>query len=241
VAADQSTSLGAAPAPTSTVQSTPVDGRAIANEMTPPTAPRSAVFAGSGVGLLLGVAVGMSASPVVAVLIGAITALLGAILGFSSSAGDVAGMPGSQRSRQWGVGAFGLACTVGLLSGVAIRANDLLSPTPEREFQRWSAAKFDSGTARSIVAYRLAGIVPEGATLDPAAVARSRSSSVLFGASPQVCDQLDPKKLNGAENLRTAFSVQGGRWNDAARLVEGLDASRQLAILTTSWRLACEH
>src|SRR5438105_4710037 len=77
---------------------------------------------GGGLGLLTGILVGMSSSPVVATVLGAISAALGGFLGFqkpdsTSSSSDVR------------LGAFGVFCVAAIFLGVYVRAHNLASPT----------------------------------------------------------------------------------------------------------------
>src|ERR1700744_6070560 len=81
------------------------------------------LFAGVGLGLLVGVLVGLSSSPVVSVVVGALAAGMVTLLGFarSSKDGDSSYAEGSVIR----LGGFGVACAAAVLLGVAIRTHSL--------------------------------------------------------------------------------------------------------------------
>jgi hypothetical protein len=92
------------------------------------------LFAGVGLGLLVGVLVGLSSSPVVSVVLGALAAGMVTLLGFarSSKDGDSSYAEGSVIR----LGGFGVACAAAVLLGVAIRTHSWLSPSIANQVPR---------------------------------------------------------------------------------------------------------
>src|ERR1700678_1745027 len=77
---------------------------------------RLQLLAGIGLGLTVGLLVGMSTSPVVATLLGAIAGGLVLLLGFTSK-GQTDAADRATESAGWRLAGFGMACAIALLMG----------------------------------------------------------------------------------------------------------------------------
>lgn len=108
------------------------------------------LFAGGGVGLLFGVIMGSSVTPTVAIMLGALTTLLGGILGLNDSLFN--------NAKALRIGAFGIACVVGAWTGIYVRSHNLLAPTPEQIKQKYMAAGFSESQALEFVAMKEFGV-----------------------------------------------------------------------------------
>jgi hypothetical protein len=107
---------------------------------------------GGAMGMLLGILVGLSRSPVVGEITAALAALLVAFFGFKSDAASPAA-PGNLRR----IGAFCVAFALFVLLAVWIRANDLLASTPTKRVAAWTSAGFSEHDARALVAAQSTG------------------------------------------------------------------------------------
>jgi hypothetical protein len=107
------------------------------------------LFSGAGIGLLLGFLLGLSSSPVVGVVVGALAALVASLAALVASlAALVASLVGvripgkgdasapdhavSAAQRKLAAvrgGTFGFTCLLGVIVGLYIRTHDSLSPT----------------------------------------------------------------------------------------------------------------
>ena len=85
------------------------------------------VAAGSGMGLLVGVLLGLSVAQAVGGVIAALSALIGGFLGLTGGGG----------ARSWRTGAFGLACVIGVLLGLFVRSGAVLAPSIEQDVAQW--------------------------------------------------------------------------------------------------------
>ena len=135
-------------------------------------------FAGTGLGLLVGLLLGMSSTSVAGIVVAALTAGLGAFFGLARSDGP---------DRTVRIGCFGLACAVAAIGGVTVRAGPWLERDVGSEVARWTKAQYPPEEARTLVAYQLLGIRPTGrevGTLPPSPVP-------LFAGHSDLCSRLE--------------------------------------------------
>jgi hypothetical protein len=167
------------------------------------------VFPGLGIGLLVGFLVGLSVSPVVSGLLTTLGGLLAAILGIQPG-GDAE----TARFRVNGtrIGAFGLACVLGVLGGMTLRIRDVLAVPMEKQVAKWVAAGFDTKEAQRLAVFQKTGLLAstqEGGKVELSASELPKAqASVLFNALSEVdlCEKVnldqfgsDPK--NQAEQM----------------------------------------
>jgi hypothetical protein len=187
-------------------------------------------------GLLVGFLIGLSITPVVGSVIAALTALLGAFLGLtdrltaSSEHGD---------GKPWRVAAFGLACSVGVVLGITVRANNLLVSSPKARVAAWTDAGFSGDRARELVTYSEFGLRPSNATAEDDKRGVGPQSGVLFGASEADCTQLRREAYGTNADRHRAFTIFGGQWKTLADSVESLPTQARAEALEAAWQLAC--
>ncbi len=130
----------------------------------------SQIFAGIGIGLLVGIIVGLSVSPVVKTILGTLAGLLAAFLGlqdsFFSKQKEQDSSKVESRMKMSGIrsGSFGLACVLGILLGIVLRTNEVLTISVKEHVGRWVEAGYDSSTARDLVVYQRLRIMPDSAS-----------------------------------------------------------------------------
>ncbi len=172
----------------------------------------SALGAGAGVGLVIGIVMGLSNSPVVGIILGSLSAGLLALLGLSGGKDDIAS---SAR-----IASFGFTCVVGIILGIAMRTHSWLSPTPSEELARWTAVRFSDDEARRLVLFERIGILPKEWSL-VAQQPNTPLSSFLFASTssddcgyltsvryPQVADQIKKFVDKGGEFAKFGVIVQ---------------------------------
>lgn len=173
------------------------------------------VFSGASIGLLLGLLVGLSTSPVVALVVGALAALLSAVVLPQAKGGAVDTTPTRQLAAAWRSGALGLAAIVGLTAGLWLRTHDALSPprpTLAQQVAAVQAAGFGAEEARRLVASREfpaahAALAPTGAAA--AAATADHRSSVLFSADASSCERLAPSRFKNVAVAAAAYEAAG--------------------------------
>lgn len=167
-------------------------------------APWAEAFAGAGFGLLLGVIIGLSATPVVKDVILALTGLLAVFLGLQVGSGTDVPLVGNNRSHPARIGTFGLATAAGLVLGMFLRLANPFQEDPEIDATRWAKAFGDNTVlAHQAMLYERFGVEPELWRFDPsgegsaAKINQAQADSQrggLFGVlqRPNLCDDLDP-------------------------------------------------
>jgi hypothetical protein len=225
----------------------------------------SMASATSAMGLLLGVLVGLSATPTVGVLVGALVTIMSAVLGFAErlpAGSAAASIEGDANVRRFGVAALCCACLVGVLSGVILRTRDALAPTPKESVERWEAAGYSRTQAQSIVAWRATGRVLNNGAAAPSPASDPKGASVaetvtveatglvatppgldrtlLFAPARLDCLRLNPADYSDASIMQRAFDAEGGKWQAFARSVEAFGVSQRVAALKAGWSLVFE-
>jgi hypothetical protein len=179
-------------------------------------------FAGIGLGALFGLLMGLSVAQTVGGVIAALAAVLAGFFGLSDK--GVIGSPAR-------VAGFGLAAVAGIVGGVALRAQDTLSLTPQQAVARWTTAGYPAEEARSLVTFERLGIRPQGREV-AAPPQPGRQTALFSGAAPGDCQRL--AGIEDAGEVLLQFEALGGTW---AQLVPALRATPQAAVLIKE--LAC--
>ena len=129
-----------------------------------------ALGAGVGVGAVVGIIMGLSASPVVGTVLGALSAGLLVLLGLNNRPSDALS---SLR-----VAAFGIACMAAILLGIAVRTHSWLSPNVHEEVARWTSAGFSPQQAQQLVLFERTGILQKDWSTTTKSAASSSELSV---------------------------------------------------------------
>jgi hypothetical protein len=191
--------------------------------------------AGAGLGLCVGILIGMTTTPVIGTVVGALAALFATVFGVRLQ--DVEGF-----AR---IGGFGALCVLGVLVGVALRTHNVLGISVSQQVAEWVAAGYDGATARQIVLFRELGLLSDKAgvlttTSRAEQIGPSPASSHLSAGSEDQCSRMDPVNFeNTPDNIVRSYTNTGGTWRSLAESVGGLPPERQLMIVQASWTLAC--
>ena len=208
----------------------------------------SDIFAGAGLGLLLGVVVGLSASPVVGMVVGALTSVLAVFLGLSGEGSETSRLPRVNGLR---IGAFGLA---GLGVGLHVRVNNSLAQAPSQQLSRWQAAFPDDPLlVKQMVIFERTGLAPTSLALGPdgAAVAVEAQktlvaikSSVLFSTLSDfdVCTRLNPDRYADVQGLLAVYKRPSSPQMLAAvaQKIEALPPDDWVAATTAAHVVLCQ-
>jgi hypothetical protein len=196
------------------------------------------LFAGAGTGLLLGLLLGLSASPVVAAVVGGLVTAAAAYWNLTADAGDQAAR-GVSTARAVAAGVLCIGCIAGLLGGLWLRTRDLFAVTPAHHVARWTAAGYSLPEARALAAFQTTGMTLPGYSAGTAKPNPAQSTALFSGAA-EACDRVRPDDYAGLENLRGAFVQAGEGWKSMAESVSGGDPATQLKALEAAWRLVCD-
>ena len=161
-------------------------------------------FPSVGIGLLVGVLVGLSVSPVVAGLLTTLGGLLATLLGLQQdSTGDSGTALSRLRVNGVRIGAFGFASVLGVAGGLYVRNHNVFTPPVKEQIAAWQEAGYSREEAKQFVALQRFGLTPEGRQIVQSDVQKTQASA-LFGALSDVdlCARLsagqftgDPKKI----------------------------------------------
>jgi len=166
------------------------------------------LFSGAGLGLMLGLLLGLSSAPVVAVVVGAIAALLGSIVLPQMQTKPSPDAAEEQRTAiDLRAGALGLACVLGILCGLWLRTHDALSPktpTLKEKLEQWKSLGFSPEESRVLVA-RGEGFGPSGAASSAPPAART----ILFGDRTTRCEQLSAERYSNVDAAARAYEAMG--------------------------------
>lgn len=205
------------------------------------------VFAGAGVGLLLGTVMGLTTTPVVAVVVGALTSLLAVFLGLDGKASK---LPAVNAVR---IGAFGFATVVGLGLGLHVRINNPLAVSPEVAMQKWQQAFPENPTlARQMMVYERSAIRPASLSFAEGeadevvvdtALASGKQALLFSGLSEfDACSRLDPLRFGSADQVLAAYKL--GNPPELVQTVgaqiEGLPSADQTVAVNVAHQILCE-
>jgi hypothetical protein len=196
------------------------------------------VFAGSGLGLLVGYLLGLSVSQVVGGVVAALSALLGAFLGLQPGAASADAAP-QARGRAARTGAFGLFCVIGITLGLAVRSGSLLAPSVKADVQDWVTAGYAPAEAQAYVAFARLGLQPKGAELASGAAgeaAVNAHTNTLFAAATRsACNDVDG--LATIDDKLAALRAHGGSFAALAQAIA--QAPDRAAALARAMKQLC--
>jgi hypothetical protein len=194
------------------------------------------LFAGAGLGLLVGFLVGLSSSPVVAVVVGALSAAIVTLLGFVRPAKE--GEPASSDGSVVRLGSFGLVCTLAILAGLYIRTHNFLSPTITQQVAEVKSAGYSDDDAHKWVwSKNLSTGAGTGAEGDKA---RPVAGSYLFSAvNTGECQHFDGSRYKDTKEHLNALQQLGGKYAEYADKISRLDRGQQKMVLDSLRILTC--
>jgi hypothetical protein len=189
-----------------------------------------ALFSGTGIGLLIGVLMGISVTPTVAVIIGALASGLAILLGLNDEHFN--------NAKAVRIGGFGFACVLGIYFGLYARTHQMLSPEPvpppslAEQKAEYVAMGFSEREALDFIAFSRfriknpswilvgePGAAPAGAGGGGESLAEKAKMTLLFGAEVNLdkCDELDgPKADFDLIDVVDVFDIAGGVWRSLA-------------------------
>lgn len=157
----------------------------------------------------------------------------------------------------WIIIGFGLFAATGVLAGIYLRANQILSPSPQAEVQRWESAGFSREQALCLTAasfgYAFArGDAPSDAPSSPSAFQACVTLSmppelavqklpVLLNDEVTACQTLDGMKFLTLRDAESALRPFGSPWSeiyDKAARAEGTETAK-LAIIHDNVHQRC--
>jgi hypothetical protein len=202
-------------------------------------------------GLLLGTLVGLSSSPVVGVVVGALASVLAIFLGLDATAGSALGALRVNGPR---IGALGAATVVGLGLGLWVRVTNPFLPDPAAQLARWQAALPDDPTlAKQMMVLERTGVAPsrfqygdEPPSEDVEVAAQEGAAArqaVLFSTLGDfnACSRLDPARFATPADVLPAYARRGAPAGlpEFAELIAALPEADLAVAVATAHELLC--
>jgi hypothetical protein len=190
------------------------------------------IFAGVGLGAAVGILVGMSNTPVVAIVVSSLVALVATFFGLSTQT--------TEGAKVLRIASFGLACPIAVFVGLGARSHGWLTPSIQHQIANWTNAGYSPAEARSFVAFRELGVVPEGQkTAEPQQPLGVRGG--LFSETKQTdCDHLLASRFANEADRIDAMQKAGGAWRVLADSIVNLDDVRRATVVNATYELACQ-
>jgi hypothetical protein len=190
------------------------------------------IFAGVGLGAAVGILVGMSTAPVVAIVVSSLVALVATFFGLSSQT--------TEGTKVLRIASFGLACPIAVFIGLGARSHGWLTPSIQHQIADWTNAGYSPAEARSFVAFRELGLIPEGQkTAEPQQPLGVRGG--LPNETRQTeCDHLVASRFASEADRIDAMRKAGGTWKVLADSLGDFDRSRRTAVVNAAYGLACQ-
>ena len=165
------------------------------------------IFAGLGLGLLIGTIIGLSIAEVTGIILGALTSLLAAFFGLRSNKEGETG-------NQIIIGTFSIICLFSIFLGLYIRTHNLLSPSLLTEINEFKEASFDAHEIKKIILFKKLGLIPDGYTFSKEGKQSTNSGLTVVMAgdnnSIDLCNSIDDKST--LINIKEAFDESGGKY-----------------------------
>jgi hypothetical protein len=178
------------------------------------------LFGAGSLGILLGILIGMSASPTVSIVITALVALLAGLFGLSEKSTFAISPDGARR-----LGAFAIAATLASLLGVWMRTHETLSPSldQQRATLRELGLADKSKEQIEMLKFLRYGLVPAGSAV-------SKEPKPWIGvfyndAAPSLCADLN--RAESADDIITVLKAAGAKSQSLASEIAKIPPDRR--------------
>lgn len=166
--------------------------------------------------LFIGVLLGLSSAPTVTIVMSVLAGAITVVLGLKVKNAEEIPSP-----NYLVIGAFGLFGIVGVLAGLEIRTGEVFGNDLKDRNQKWSEVLRDTSLIDAMVIYEETGLlIKADVTKDATSVNDPSKTNVLFSASADVIDKLDPNTFDLIQNLSSAWLDEGPPWSTYAKLIE---------------------
>ncbi|TPE58702.1 hypothetical protein FJQ54_16785 [Sandaracinobacter neustonicus] len=196
------------------------------------------ILAGAALGGLVGLLVGLSASPIAASAAAAVLALLVTFFGFGGSIGALRANVSGARM----VG-FGLAMTAALLAGIAVRAHGSLGPDFQQRVARFEAGGLSPDKAQDLAIYEQLGL-RTGFLADveaPTAVPATSPFAFNFNqdSADANCGLLNARYIPDPNERLEAMAQSAEPWASIGRAGKAKPAAERAAFAEAAYQRRC--
>ena len=206
------------------------------------------VGAGVSAGSFLGLLMGLSASPVVTMVLGGLSAALTAFLGLSKAGPDADSSSDSARGSALRVLGFGLSCGFFLMTGIYVRTHGVLAPSVASQEQALKSVEaFDAVEKKQLLLYQAYGLTeqkPLESNLVKAEPSKSLAGStagLLFSSKGDICSILRRSQYGTVAEYLHGLDVHGGPYADLANAVKQIPKPQEQDRLAEAMsKILCE-
>jgi hypothetical protein len=196
------------------------------------------IFAGGAIGILLGLLIGLSGSPIVSTVAAGLLTLLAGLFGFSANLPGALSVASARRLI-----AFCLAATILIPAAVSVRTHDLLGPSiRSQKAMLVEIGIRDDREQTEMLRFLRFGILPPQSTSPPkdstAAIAASQRASGLFSQPASFCSSLLLVR-NSPKDMLALFDQQSSDLKDIANSIRTLSDERRLQVLSAAPTFLC--
>ncbi len=190
-------------------------------------------FVGLCLGGITGLLLGLSVSPVVGSIVGAILALSISFFGLEEKA-----RTGQARFASGQILSFGMGLVASMILGVWMRTHQWLSPSPAAQVRFWKDAGLSDAQAKDLMIFERTGLKPvaaQGETSRPLV----QTTGLFAGVSVTDCGPLERTRFSSAADRYKAMADLGEPWSGLGGL-DGNLSTPQLERLTEAvWQIRC--
>lgn len=186
----------------------------------------TAFFGGAGIGVLIGVLIGMTTSGIVGAIIGTLTTV---ILAYFNNKEEH-----SEGSKSLRIGAFGIFCVIGILTGLYLRVQNTFLPSPTNEIEKWMKdSMFTKSEAKAYYLYDRFGFLPNGFIIDTTRNRRARQTELYSTEQLESdCEQLEAYNDFPIKNKLDAYARLHKSWkkeiDTIRKITQNTDQQEQL-------------
>jgi hypothetical protein len=203
--------------------------------------------AGASIGMLLGIVMGLSASPVVSTVLGALAAGLLGLLGITARSGKNGNDEGPTTGALRIFG-FGLFCAIFLVIGILLRTHDTLAPSLATQEQDLSSSRLLSKPeVHQILLLKAFGLTQPNdkngsGALTPVAGKNvsATSAAVLFASSAEMCQVMRRDQYDNLSSYLGSLQDHGGEYANLANAISHASSADQEQIASALSKLLCK-
>lgn len=194
-------------------------------------------FGSAFFGLFTGLLIGLSSSPVVALIAGALVAILGAVLGIVNKESLKVAASGYVM-----IGFFSMCACIGVVVGLKIRTGQLWGKDLRAESDKWHEVLQDSALVEKMIIYEHSGLlVDPGMKVDDRPLADATRLNVLFSVTSTAAEKLNPENFQEMDDEYDAWTTEGNPWEQYARAIDKkISEEDQLNAYTVVWTMLKE-
>jgi hypothetical protein len=201
--------------------------------------------AGASIGALLGLIMGLSVSPVVLTVLGALAAGLLALLGVSNRSNPADAASSNGALRVFGFGAF---CTLFLVVGIILRTHDTLAPSvADQEHRLSGSALLSKEEIHQILLLKAYGLSKSSGpkstdglqTVGDRNIAAS-SAPYLFTSQAEICQVMRRDQYNSISSYVKSLRDHGGDYASLANAIGNQKPEDQEQIAESMSDLLCK-